>query len=70
MISFVSYLLTGVSLAVQLPKMSIDRDSLNFVDETGRIQVFHGVNVVVKIPPYIPAREPFDIRMSLTDDEI
>ena len=70
MISFVSYLLAGVSLAVQLPKMTIDKDSLSFVDSTGRVQVFHGQNIVVKIPPYLPPREPFDVKMSLTDDEI
>ena len=32
--------------------------------------LFHGVNVVYKIPPYIPGSEEFDSQTSLTDDDI
>lgn len=32
--------------------------------------VFHGFNVVVKVPPFLPLRDHFDARMSLTDQEI
>lgn len=32
--------------------------------------MFHGHNIVVKIPPYLPSTDRFDVRMSLTDQEI
>jgi len=32
--------------------------------------VFHGHNIVVKIPPYLPTTESFDPKMSLTDQDI
>jgi hypothetical protein len=28
------------------------------VDELGRVRIFHGVNVVVKSPPYLPPTTP------------
>ena len=32
--------------------------------------LFHGVNMVYKIPPYIPSTAGFDPELSLTDLEI
>ena len=41
-----------------------------FIDEDGRSVLFHGVNVVYKVPPYIPSTEDFDPFESLNDEDI
>jgi endoglycosylceramidase len=51
-------------------RIRIDRKGRNFVDEAGRVTVFHGVNVVVKLPPYLPNTENWDPFYSLNDDDI
>ena len=38
--------------------------------DDGRYSIFHGVNVVVKLPPYIPDTENFDPYFSFTDEDI
>ena len=38
--------------------------------DDGRYAIFHGVNVVVKLPPYIPDTENFDPYFSFTDEDI
>ena len=69
--SFVPNLLLGATLATQLPRVAIDTETLNFVEaQSGQRIVFHGQNVVVKVPPFIPQRQPFDVIKSLTDAEI
>ena len=40
-----------------------------FRDENGREVLLHGVNMVYKVPPYIPASE-YDPERSVTDQEI
>lgn len=40
-----------------------------FIDEYGRTRIFHGVNIVYKLPPYIPANDKFDPYLSFTADE-
>ena len=47
---------------------SID-DSKSFIlDNHGRYTIFHGANVIVKLPPYLPELEKFDPYMSLNTD--
>jgi endoglycosylceramidase len=50
--------------------LRIDRDSRSFIDEKGRTVVLHGVNVVVKLPPYLPNTQSFDPMNSLSDEDI
>ena len=38
--------------------------------DDGRYTIFHGVNVVVKLPPFIPDTERFDPYFSFTNDDI
>ena len=38
--------------------------------DDGRYSIFHGVNVVVKLPPFIPDTEKFDPYFSFTDEDI
>ena len=62
------YLLNIISLFLCLSiisSFSID-DSKSFIlDNDGRYSVFHGVNVVVKLPPYLPDLDKFDPYFSL-----
>lgn len=39
-------------------------------DSLGRSVIFHGVNVVYKIDPYIPDTDKFDPQLSLNDKDI
>ena len=41
-----------------------------FKDMHGCHMIFHGVNVVYKIPPYIPDLEDFDSQTSLTEEDM
>lgn len=50
-----------------LAKISIDSQTNNFIDEHGRTTIFHGVNAVYKIPPFIPLYDRFDSNNSLSD---
>ena len=47
-------------------------DSTNFFVrlDDGRYTIFHGVNVVVKLPPFIPDTDNFDPYFSFTDEDI
>jgi endoglycosylceramidase len=38
-----------------------------FIDEYGRTQIFHGMNAVYKISPWIPNVDGFDPENSLSD---
>jgi len=44
---------------------SIDSSKSFILDNAGRYSIFHGVNVVVKLPPYLPNLDLFDPYMSL-----
>ena len=50
-----------------LPRISVDPVTQHFVDETGRIRTFHGVNAVEKLPPFLPQATGFSIERSLSD---
>ena len=41
-----------------------------FVDTSGRVVNFHGVNIVYKVAPFIPSQGVFDPETSLNDDDI
>jgi hypothetical protein len=51
-------------------KIAVDPATRQLVDEYGRSVLFHGVNVVYKIDPYIPSQGAFDIDDSLNDEDI
>jgi endoglycosylceramidase len=54
------------------PKKEFTIDSKERVmrDSEGRHTIFHGVNVVYKIPPYIPDSQVYDSQNSLNDKDI
>jgi endoglycosylceramidase len=41
-----------------------------FVDDQGRVRIFHGVNAVYKVPPWIPQTTGFDPQLSLSSEDI
>ena len=41
-----------------------------FRDDQGRARIFHGHNIVVKLPPYLPDLEKFDPQMSLVEEDL
>jgi len=41
-----------------------------FIDENGRHRIFHGVNIVYKLPPYIPTNETFHPFLSFNSDDL
>jgi endoglycosylceramidase len=54
----------------QLSRIQVDPNTQQFIDEYGRVRIFHGVNVVYKIPPYLPNLTYFDPQNSLTNDDL
>jgi endoglycosylceramidase len=63
-----SFVLMAVS--ADTSKMTIDIKERVMRDTKGRHTIFHGVNVVYKIAPYIPERQAFDAQNSLNDQDI
>ena len=51
--------------AAALGNISIDRLSGHFVDDHGRVRIFHGVNAVLKAYPWLPQTETFTAEDSL-----
>ena len=49
---------------------SFDSSKSFILQDDGRYSIFHGVNVVVKLPPFIPDTENFDPYFSFTDEDI
>jgi endoglycosylceramidase len=62
-------LLSTCALA-QNGKISVNPSTRMMQDAQGRSVIFHGVNVVYKVHPYIPSREAFHPQNSLTDAEL
>ena len=51
-------------------KIWVDAEHTALRDPSGRHRIFHGVNVVYKVPPYIPGQGDFDSQSSLNDEDI
>jgi endoglycosylceramidase len=56
--------------ATSSARIDIDSGSRTFTDASGRQVLFHGVNVVYKVDPYIPSNGEFDSQNSLNDEDI
>ena len=53
------------SLIISTSQFSIDPTNRFILDNYGRYSIFHGGNVVVKLPPYLPTLDKFDYQYSL-----
>ncbi|CAF1137734.1 unnamed protein product, partial [Rotaria sordida] len=54
----------------ELSRIKVDPNTQYFIDEYGRVRIFHGVNVVYKLPPFLPNLTHFDPQNSLTNDDL
>ena len=59
-----------VLLEPAMARIAVNPQTMSLVDEYGRNILFHGVNVVYKIAPYIPSDSDFDIGDSLNAEDI
>ena len=50
--------------------IKINTETNQFIDNQGRELFFHGVNVVYKIPPWIPDVDKFDPLTSFNEDDM
>jgi len=64
------FFFTITTLLLSITSYKLDKTKNFFLDSENRYTLFHGVNVVVKLPPYIPNTEEFDPYMSFTDYDI
>lgn len=51
-------------------RITIDPTTRTFRDEFNRSRIFHGQNVVVKLPNYLPTDGTFDYQMSITTTDL
>lgn len=51
-------------------RINVNPETRQFVDENNSTVIFHGVNVVYKMDPYIPSQGEFDVENSLNDEDI
>lgn len=50
--------------------IKVDPNTQMFIDEAGRVRLFHGVNAVFKLPPFLPELDGFDPSNSLNTQDI
>ena len=60
----------AVLLEPALARIAVNPQTKSLVDEYGRNVLFHGVNIVYKVAPYIPTDGEFDIGDSLNAEDI
>ncbi len=58
------------SIIAQEAPFTINPNTRQIVDKHGRSVIFHGVNVVYKVDPYIPILDKFDSQKSLSPVDI
>ena len=69
--AIVASALTGLAFAQNYTaSYTIDADTRTFRDSDNRAMIFHGMNVVVKLPPYIPETDVFNWDLSLNDEDL
>jgi endoglycosylceramidase len=69
-ISLIFLLASTLQLLTANDKIYVDSKNRLLRDPQNRHLIMHGVNVVYKIPPYIPDQETFDSQSSLNDRDI
>jgi len=60
----------GTAAMMADARIGVNPATRQFVDDEGRSVIFHGVNVVYKMDPYIPSTGEFDPANSLNDEDI
>jgi endoglycosylceramidase len=57
-------------ILININAVTIDSETRHFVDSEGRTTVLHGVNIVYKLPPYMPKTDSFDPLFSLSKEDL
>ena len=65
-----SFVVGMLAAACTASTIKIDVETRNFRDAAGRARIFHGQNVVVKLPGYIPTQDAFDYDMSISTQDL
>ena len=65
-----AYLALSGAVAATNSKWTIDPATRTFRDEAGRARIFHGQNVVVKVPDYLPIEDKFDFDKSISTEDL
>jgi endoglycosylceramidase len=60
----------GTAAMMADARINVEPETRQFVDENGRSVIFHGVNVVYKIDPFIPSQGDFDPENSLNEEDM
>jgi endoglycosylceramidase len=63
---FISIFLLLIGLSSQSKFVNVNPFTNKFMDEQGRERYYHGLNVVVKVFPYIPWGDKFDTDKSFS----
>eukprot|EP01116_Phalansterium_solitarium_P022334 TRINITY_DN7331_c0_g1_i1.p1 TRINITY_DN7331_c0_g1~~TRINITY_DN7331_c0_g1_i1.p1 ORF type:complete len:510 (+),score=172.13 TRINITY_DN7331_c0_g1_i1:1018-2547(+) len=61
------FVLGSLLCRFSLAFIQVDPKTQFFIDESGRVRLFHGVNAVYKVPPWYPDVEGFDPLSSLSN---
>ena len=59
-----------IGAAAATGEYTIDSTTRTFRDSSNRVRIFHGMNVVVKLPPYLPTDGDFNYEMSINDQDL
>lgn len=59
-----------IGAAAAVGKYTIDAATRTFRDNTHNVRIFHGMNVVVKLPPYLPTEGEFNYETSITTKDL
>ena len=59
-ITLLHYAISSVQTVIK-----INPETNQFIDSFGRTRIFHGVNAVYKLPPYVASTDKFDASNSL-----
>ena len=65
---YILNLLVLFAFITSIASFSIDSTKSFILDNEGRYSVFHGVNVIIKLPPYLPDLDKFDPLNSLNTE--
>jgi len=65
---YILNLLVLFAFITSIASFSIDSTKSFILDNEGRYSVFHGVNVIIKLPPYLPDIDKFDPLNSLNTE--
>ena len=65
-LTYITYVISSIETTNII---KINPTTNQFIDNNGRTRIFHGVNAVYKLPPYVPDTDKFDAANSLNEQD-